>query len=417
MNKPVDWTAGQPRGVASQFTPKFARCVARAGSGGFALRVADWDSLAPLIAQARGELELADDAAIRAILAHNREVIRLIVDRNGAARGFFAYLPLNARGAAAIVRGELTGAAPDAMFITAPGELPEALYFWLTYAPDGLSRAMGAIAACLDALAPRGCPIFSRAVTPHAVRLNRSLGFLAARDLYSEAPRWLLVLPPARDAPFRVPRSLPHVEIRCARNIEELMQVFAVRSATYLAEQFCLYSEEFDGNDFCATQLLGLVDGDAAGCARLRWFGDFAKLERVAVRAEYRQSRLAHTLARAALDHCAMKGFTRVYGHSRADLVPFWKTFGFREIEGRPPLAFANIEYRELVAELAPADKAIRWGVDPMVVIRQEGRWEEPGPLELSNLAPSPERAELIRRHTRKLRAHGNSGGAGSEAL
>ncbi|MBC7985582.1 MAG: GNAT family N-acetyltransferase, partial [Sphingomonadaceae bacterium] len=340
----------------------------------------------------------------RAVLARNPEAVQLIVDRSGGAHGMFAYLPLNRAGAAAIVAGQLTGARPVPALIAPPGETPAAIYFWLTYAPGRLGRTMGAIGACLESLASQGCPVFSRAVTPHAEKLNRSIGFRPAREIYPDAPEWLLVAPPLAPALAPEVPSRPHIEIRFARTIEEMMQVFAVRSATYLAEQFCLYSEEFDGNDFCATQLLGLVDGDAAGCARLRWFGDFAKLERVAVRAEYRATPLARRLARAALDHCAMKGFGRVYGHSRADLVPFWKAFGFRVVEDRPPFAFANIAYREMVAELAPAADAIRWGGDPMVAIRQEGSWNEPGPLELSNLAPSAERAALIGRHTRTLR-------------
>ncbi len=53
---------------------------------------------------------------------------------------------------------------------------------------------------------------------------------------------------------------------------EELMQVFAVRAAVYMAEQQCPYEEEFDGNDYCGTHILGLADGKPAGCVRTAFF-------------------------------------------------------------------------------------------------------------------------------------------------
>jgi predicted GNAT family N-acyltransferase len=174
-----------------------------------------------------------------------------------------------------------------------------------------------------------------------------------------------------------------------------------LRSATYLAEQFCTYAEEFDGNDLCATQFLGNVDGDAAGCIRLRWFGDFAKLERLCVRREYRGAGLKEALIHFALDHARAKRFRLVYGHARADLLDMWAEFGFRPIEGRPKFRFANIDYVEILRELEPDAAAIRLGVPPMMTTRPEGRWDEPGPLDLSNVAPDPGREDLIARHTR----------------
>lgn len=181
------------------------------------------------------------------------------------------------------------------------------------------------------------------------------------------------------------------------------MKVVSIRSATYIAEQFCRYDEEFDGNDLCATQFLGHVDGDAAGCIRLRYFGDFAKLERLAVRKEYRSTRLAFRLVREAIAHARAKGFTRIYGHARADIMPFWRMFGFREVEGRPRFRFANLDYIEGVLDLEPSADAIAFGADPMVTTRPEGAWDVPGPLDLSNEREDPLRQALLDRHTRRI--------------
>ncbi|HCX10824.1 MAG TPA: GNAT family N-acetyltransferase, partial [Hyphomonas sp.] len=57
----------------------------------------------------------------------------------------------------------------------------------------------------------------------------------------------------------------------------------AIRSAVFLSEQDCPYEEEFDGNDFCATHLLLKAKGRPVGTLRIRWFAEFAKLERIAL--------------------------------------------------------------------------------------------------------------------------------------
>jgi predicted GNAT family N-acyltransferase len=189
--------------------------------------------------------------------------------------------------------------------------------------------------------------------------------------------------------------------VAIVRSMSGLAQVFALRAATFIAEQFCSYEEEFDGNDFCSTQFVGSIDDDPAGCIRLRYFGDFAKLERLCVRREYRGSGLKAALVEAALGHARAKNFRLVYGHARADLVPMWREFGFEPIAGRPSFRFANIDYVEILRELEPDESAVRLGVPAMLTTRPEGEWDEPGPLDLSLLTADASRRALIERHTR----------------
>src|SRR5438067_4653544 len=121
--------------------------------------------------------------------------------------------------------------------------------------------------------------------------------------------------------------------VRVASSLSDLMQVVAIRAAVYLSEQSCPYDEEFDSNDFCALHLIGAVGGEPAGCLRIRFFADFAKLERLAVRHEFRRTSLAFDICRAATELCQLKGYTRLYGHVQQKLIPFWKRFGGREME------------------------------------------------------------------------------------
>ena len=58
------------------------------------------------------------------------------------------------------------------------------------------------------------------------------------------------------------------INIRLARDANDLMTVTAIRSAVYLAEQDCPIEEEFDGNDLCAAHFLGYIGSEPAGCLR-----------------------------------------------------------------------------------------------------------------------------------------------------
>ena len=120
------------------------------------------------------------------------------------------------------------------------------------------------------------------------------------------------------------------ISIRVAASLSDLMQVVAIRAAVYMAEQDCPYDEEFDGNDFCAMHLIGYVAAEPAACMRIRFFADFAKLERLAVRHEFRGTPLVFDIARAAKELCRLKGYTRIYGHALERLIPFWRRLGAR---------------------------------------------------------------------------------------
>jgi predicted GNAT family N-acyltransferase len=360
------------------------------------------DELDEMLSVARGSMMLAENSIIRGIIAANPDSVR-ISSQPGAARkdrGIVALLPLNAEGTDAIINGLFNSAAPDTAWIAAPGEQPSAIYVWLIYMPGSFGRMLTAFADALEPFLKTPVPVFSKAVSAHSRRLQQTSGFIDAQSIYPNCGSDLLVVLPEKLEP--TPKA--KCEVTVARSIEEIFQVFSVRSATYIAEQFCLYSEEFDGNDFCSTHWLGKVDGDAAGCIRARFFGEFAKIERLAVRAEYRNSRLAYQLVRAAVEHCRKKGYRTLYGHSRLDLQRFWQVFGFRPIEDRPPIAFANVKYVEMRLDLAPANDVISLASDPMHILRPEGAWDRPGPFEATPTADNSLRQQLLEQRTRTVK-------------
>ena len=178
------------------------------------------------------------------------------------------------------------------------------------------------------------------------------------------------------------------VRVEVARSLSDMMKITALRAAVYMAEQTCPYDEEFDGNDFCAMHFIGYVDDEPAGCLRERFFADFAKLERLAVRHEFRRSTLAFDLVRAGIQLARRKGYTRIYGHAQDRLVPFWRRFGARPVSKPGRLTFSDFGYTEMLLETAPDPDAIRLGADPYVIVRPEGAWDKPGILERSASRP-----------------------------
>ena len=167
------------------------------------------------------------------------------------------------------------------------------------------------------------------------------------------------------------------------------MRVAAIRNSVYVGEQECPFDEEYDGNDLSATHLLAFIGDEPVGCLRLRFFADFAKFERMAIRKEFRRSLAAIQLARAGFKLCQKKGYARVYGHVQEKLVPFWSRFGFRMRENTRRFTFSDFEYVEIVADIERDPAAVTLEADPYVLIRPEGRWHVPGILERSAARPA----------------------------
>lgn len=174
-------------------------------------------------------------------------------------------------------------------------------------------------------------------------------------------------------------------EVRIARGLDDLLMVYTIRASVYMAEQDCPFGEEFDGNDQCATHFIGFIGGEPAGCLRARFFSDFVKLERLAVRKRFRRSTLAFDLVRSGIDLARRKGFRRIYGHSREGLESFWARFGAKPLPDREQFVFSDYSYTEMVIDLEPMVDPISLNSGPMVILRPEGDWDRPGVLEFSS--------------------------------
>lgn len=127
----------------------------------------------------------------------------------------------------------------------------------------------------------------------------------------------------------------PDVRVTLAESPTDVAMAFAIRGSVFLSEKGCRYRDEFDSNDHCCSHLLVWVGEEPVGTLRLRWFADFSRFERMAIRPEFRSLRTFRALVRFAMKLCAIKGYRHVIGLSRAAGVVFWQRFG-GEVAGPP---------------------------------------------------------------------------------
>ncbi len=172
---------------------------------------------------------------------------------------------------------------------------------------------------------------------------------------------------------------------RPVRSLDELQMAAAIRAAVFMSEQACPYEEEYDGNDLCGTHFL-LFDGvEPVGTLRVRWFADFAKLERIALLPRERGRMGLRVLLAEMFELVARKGYRRMLGQIQARLWPVWsRTFNCRLLPGRGPFWFSDYEYREIEIFVPEHPEALPMEADPYQIIRPEGAWDRPGVLDAS---------------------------------
>ncbi|MGE0749601.1 MAG: GNAT family N-acetyltransferase [Variibacter sp.] len=355
-----------------------------------------------LLTRARRDLAgLAGAEVVHRVMTHNPDSFWAIARRDRfdpldpRGEGFLAFLTLNDEGMKRLADGTFDASNPDLSLLTAQNEKPAGIYAWAVHARGAL--AAGVPLAFQKVWSPlyRDADLYAKAVTVDGHRFLETLGFQRGASYCGVSAPHLHVYPRAprrREAPiydgYAGEAKEKDLTVTVARTFDDLMRVVAIRSAVYIGEQECPYLEEYDGNDLSATHLLGYVGNEPAGCLRIRYFADFAKIERLAVRHEFRKTRLAFQIVKAGIELCRVKGYQRLYGHSQKRLVNFWGRFGFEVLDTGREFTFSDFDYVEIVLDASKHPQAISIGADPYLIIRPEGRWHEPGILERSASRP-----------------------------
>jgi predicted GNAT family N-acyltransferase len=313
--------------------------------------------------------------------------------------GFIAYLPLNAAGKAALEAKNLDGRAPDLSLLVRPGEDPEVLYLWAIVTPGlgniGFALNARAIGPDLFERTPIVGWISTQSALDSVRRSSKTKEYADAEigstfaitfpEKYRTEMRAMPIIEGTRPQPRR---TRPQLETLVVATPDQMAKVMAIRAAVFMTEQVCPYEEEFDGNDYAGAHILGLVDGQPAAVMRIRYFAEFVKLERLAVLPRFRRTLIAKQVVERGLEICRRKGYRKMYGQAQTRLVSFWRRFGFEPMDKNIKLVFSDHEYVEIAGDIAPHPDPLTRESDPLVLIRPEGKWDEPGVLDASAQRP-----------------------------
>ena len=165
---------------------------------------------------------------------------------------------------------------------------------------------------------------------------------------------------------------------------EQLLHAYAIRSICFMEEHGVKAQQAFDGNDYQATHMIVYAGDEPVGALRIRWFKDFAKLERLAFREAYRNTHVLKTFAYFVFDHVARKGYDKVITHAQPVYARLWRTIlGFKTVEGKSvQFAGHGDPYVELVKTLQLPPNVISDATGADVLFRTEGYWDVPSEFE-----------------------------------
>lgn len=127
---------------------------------------------------------------------------------------------------------------------------------------------------------------------------------------------------------------MPTYELQTVDGGDSLSEAFAVRRAVFVDEQGVPETIEMDGEDEAATHLVARDVGrdEPVGTARLRFGGDTATAERVAVLRQYRGDGLGHRLMERAEAEARNRGCTRMQLDAQTHVEGFYAGLGYRTV-------------------------------------------------------------------------------------
>ena len=139
------------------------------------------------------------------------------------------------------------------------------------------------------------------------------------------------------------------VSLKVASSPEDRLKAFMVRCVVFCGEQGVRYDIEHDEFEDTATHVLGEIDGEPVAAGRLRCLPDYAKLERIAVRAPYRGRGVGSDVTRFLMKLARERGYSSYRMNAQAYLEEFYGRLGFRKVGEN--FTEAGIEHVPMVRE------------------------------------------------------------------
>ncbi len=122
------------------------------------------------------------------------------------------------------------------------------------------------------------------------------------------------------------------VSLKVACSPEDRLKAFMVRWVVFCGEQGVRYNIEHDEFEDTATHVLGEIDGEPVAAGRLRCLPDYAKLERIAVRAPYRGRGIGSEVTTFLVRLARERGHSSYRMNAQAHLAEFYGRLGFKAV-------------------------------------------------------------------------------------
>lgn len=132
---------------------------------------------------------------------------------------------------------------------------------------------------------------------------------------------------------------------------EELQACFALRREVFVDEQSIPASLEMDGQDTVARHFALRDSGKIIATCRVRRMGSAAKIERMAVKKDYRRKGIGQELMKYVLQQLTGAGDIQLLKlSSQADAVPFYERLNFKK--RGPEYMEAGLPHYDMTREL-----------------------------------------------------------------
>lgn len=163
---------------------------------------------------------------------------------------------------------------------------------------------------------------------------------------------------------------------------QQFLHVMGIRAICYTEDTHFPMDQAIDGNDYQCTHIIAYVGDEPVGAGRIRWFKDFAKIERTAFRPSYRDMSYLKIYAEFVFSHIARKGYSRAITHASTKYARLWRILLGMKPVNKPAAIYFGEEYVELVKELHVPENAITSDSDVEILFRTEGAWDRAGRYE-----------------------------------
>ena len=153
----------------------------------------------------------------------------------------------------------------------------------------------------------------------------------------------------------------------------------AVRKQVFVKEIGIPKNDEFDGNDFCAAHVVAYIQKRhrklPIGTMRIRFFSDFAKFERMAVTRNFRKTNVSEDIMQYGFNYVAQKGYRKVYGMCKKELLSRWQRSGYYEIAGAEKVVQNGMILIPICRDLPQDERALTMASHPSFLTAKEGHW------------------------------------------